>query len=135
MAVATVFFNKSISIIMRVGAMSNVGQFNLVRNDTCPKLKFIIKDCDGNILKPSTDGVSGVNFYLRRSCDDIASNCGHVGTSGLDPENGLWCYSLSAGDISGVGTYFGDLEIIYDNGCSETGFEPIRIYVRDDNKC
>jgi len=114
--------------------LSGIGQIGLVKNDTGPCLTFIIKDCEGNILTPS-DGVSGVNLYLRKSCSDVPSNCGHVGTSGLDPDNGKWVYCLSAGDISGSGTYFGDLEIVFDDGRIETGYEPVRIFVRDSKKC
>lgn len=130
MAAITVYFHRAYEICARVGSMSSSSQINLVQDDTGPKLNFTIKDCEGNVIDA---GVSAVWFHLKRYCG-TKTNCGHEATSGVDPSNGKWSYCLSGGDISGVGTYFGDVEIIYDSGLRETAFESVRVYVRPGNK-
>jgi len=131
MSSISVYFNKMVNICARVGAMSNASQqINLVQNDTGPKLRFTIKDCEGDIIG---SGVSAVLFHLAPFCGS-KTNCGHEATSGVDVANGIYDYCLSGGDISGVGTYYGEVEIIYDSGKVETAFEPVRIAVRATNK-
>lgn len=132
MAKLDVFFYKTVSFCMRVGEVSNARQqITLVKDDTGPKLEFTIKDCDGNVID---SGVSAVLFHLKKYCGD-KTNEGHEATSGIDVGNGIYQYCLVSGDISGVGTYFGDLEIVYDTGRRETGFTPVRVFVRESNKC
>lgn len=127
-----IYFHKYLTIEAVLGRMGCNQTINLVQCDTGPKLNFELKDC--NALTPLT-GVSGVNLYLAQvSCgqtDCSISNEGHEGLSGVDPANGKWTYILQPGDVSGAGTYFGELSVIYDDGSIETSFSPIRIYVRE----
>ena len=128
----TVFFTRIIEICAKVGAMANAsGDLNLVAGDTGPKLRFLLKDCDGNLI---IEGVSGVNFYIKKYCNGC-TNTGHESVSGINVSGGVWQYCLEPGDVSAAGTYFGDLEILYDDGKVETGFSPVRILVRENNKC
>ena len=68
---------------------------------------------------------------LGRSEPVLVPHVGHEGLSGIDPANGKWLYVLKDGDVSGAGTYFGDLTVFYDNGLVETAFQPVRILVRE----
>jgi len=129
MAAIDVYFKQTVQVCVVVGRMSNAS-INLVQNDTGPKLQFTIKDCKGDLI---TEGVSAVSFHLRKFCGD-KTNCGHELTSGVNVAAGLYEYCLSGGDVSAVGTYFGDVEIQYDNGLCETGFEAVRVFVRESNK-
>jgi len=129
MAATDVYFNQTLNVCVVVGRMSN-SSISLVQNDTGPKLQFSIKDCNGD---PITSGVSGVFFHIKKFCGE-KTNTGHELTSGVNVSTGLYEYCLSGGDVSAAGTYFGDVEIQYDNGRCETGFEAVRIFVRQTNK-
>jgi hypothetical protein len=132
MAIIDVFFNRVIDICVRVGSLSNASQqIQLVQGDTGPKLQFTLKDCAGNIID---SGVSGVNFYLKKYCGPCV-NTGHTSVSGVNVSGGLYSYCLVSGDTVSAGTYFGDVEITYDNGKVETGFDAVRILIRKNNKC
>ena len=126
-----VYFNQYVNLCVRVGALSQTGQVALVQGDTGPKLNFTLKNCDGDIL---VSGVSGALFHLRPYCGP-KSNCGHEDmASGVSLGPGVWQYCLEPGDVSIVGSYFGDVEIFYFDGTFETGFEPVRIFVRESNR-
>jgi len=131
-----VYFQKIVNIEAVLGRMGCSKTVNLVQCDTGPKLDFVIKDCDSQTF---LTGVSGVKLYMSRvnGCGDGTcniSNEGHESLSGVDPANGKWTYILQPGDVSGAGTYFGELTVYYDDGSCETGFSPIRIYVRESCK-
>lgn len=127
-----IYFQKYLTITAVLGQMGCSRTINLVQCDTGPKLEFTLKDCDAQTV---LTGVSGVSLYLSRvGCGSehcLISNTGHEGLSGVDPANGKWVYVLQEGDISGAGTYFGDLTVFYDDGLVETAFQPIRIFVRE----
>jgi hypothetical protein len=133
-----VFFQKSLTIEAVVNRMGCNKTINLVQCDTGPKLNFVLKDCDNSSF---LTGVSGVKLFMTRShsgCgsgeDCLISNEGHESLSGVDPSQGKWTYILQEGDVSGAGTYFGELTAYYDDGSCETSFQPIRIFVRESCK-
>lgn len=130
MAAIDVYFEQTAKVCVVVGRMSSSNSINIVQNDTGPKLQFTIKDCNGDVID---SGVSAVSFHLRRYCG-TKTNCGHEQTSGVNVAGGVYEYCLSGGDVSAVGTYFGDVEIQYDDGRCETGFEAVRVFVRESNK-
>jgi hypothetical protein len=127
-----VYFEKILSITAVLGRMGCAKTINLVQCDTGPKLEFTLKDCSNNTI---LSGVSGVSLYLSRvDCGDThcaITNVGHEGLSGINPSAGQWVYVLQDGDVSGAGTYFGDLTVTYDDGLVETAFQPVRIFVRE----
>jgi len=127
------YFNRTVTFDAYVGTMSSNLCFEtpLVAGDTGPRLLFNVKDAAG---APITVSGMAVNLYMRRYGNSTHSNTGHEGCSGLDPSNGIWIYSLQNGDVSAAGTYFADLEIVYDNGVVETAYEAVRMLVRDNNK-
>lgn len=132
LATTTIYFERFYNLFIRMGALSNSGQqINMVQGDTGPILTFFLRDCDGNIIS----NVSGVNFYLKQHCGTgCPSNMGHTQVSGVNVSGGEWRYFFEPGDTSGVGIYFGDLEIVYDSGIVETGFDAVRLNVRKNNK-
>lgn len=127
----SVYFHKVYNIRTVVGMMGSTSVINLVQGDTGPKLCFQVVDCAGD---PIVSGVSAVYFHISQVCGGEKTNCGHEQVSASDPSTGTYCYSLSGGDISGYGSYQGELELLYDNGTTETSFTPIRMFVRESNK-
>ena len=115
-------------IASSMGCTAN--QYGLVQNDTGPQLQFNLKDCDGYAIN-----VSGatVKSFLKHVCATSHINLGHEGCSGVDPVNGVVSYNFLAGDLSGAGTYFGDIQIDYGNGVVETNIEAVRFLVRESN--
>lgn len=131
MSSVMIFFTKIAEIPIRVGELSGASQqIQLVQGDTGPKLRFTLKDCEGNLI---TDGISGVNFYIKQFCSEACTNEGHTAVSGVNVSGGLWQYCLQPGDVSAAGTYFGDVSITYDSGIIETGFDAVRMLVRKAN--
>lgn len=130
-----IYFQKYLSVEAVLGRMGCTKNIYLVQCDTGPKLEFTLKNCENDAI---IAGVSGVNLYLSKvgcsgpDCD--ITNSGHEALSGVDPSSGKWVYSLQSGDISGAGTYFGDLTVIYDDGTCETAYQPIRLTVRESCK-
>lgn len=127
-----VYFDLFYDIIVRIGGLSNSGQqINMVQCDTGAKLTFFLKDCGGNVI---ADGVSGVDFFLKSACGGCP-NAGHTAVSGINVSGGVWRYFFQEGDLSGVGTIFGDVQVTFDDGTHVTGFDSVRILVRRNNKC
>lgn len=126
------FFEPSVSLEIRMGVeMSCQKNIELVQCDTRPNLEFVLKDCQN---AGYLQNVSGVDLFLRRvSCGDescVISNDGHTGLSLVNPSESRWSYSLQSSDTSGAGTYFGDLQITYDDGSRQTASTEIRLTVR-----
>lgn len=101
----------------------------LVAGDTGPRLRFVLKDEAGAAVAVSGAG-SSVSLYLRRHGEDASSNAGHEGCSAFDVPQGQWTYELQAGDVSAAGTYWGDVQVQYEDGRKETAFEAVRFLVR-----
>ena len=133
MLVPVKFHYRVIEVTVAVGRMSNAAiQRTLVQNDTGPILRLELQDSFGKAINLST-GVSGVNFYIRPAHADGHVNVGHEACSGFDLLNGVVDYSFQQGDLSGTGTHFGDVELVYDSGAKETSFDEVRFLVRPSN--
>lgn len=127
-----VVFNRILDIEAMVGRMSNAAfQHELVKDDTGPKLRFHLMDSAGTAMNISGQEVM---FYLKRTGEASHVNVGHEACSGFDMANGIVDYSFVSGDLGNVGTYWGDVQIHYEDGSRETGFESVRFLVRDNNK-
>lgn len=126
-------FQRVLNLDIYVGIMSTNSAFEvpLVQDDTGPKLQFKVQDNAGTPIAVSG---MGVNFYLRGTFDKANGNRGHEACSSVDFSQGLWAYTLQEGDVSAVGTYFGDIEVGYPDGTVETAYEAIRFLVRSHNK-
>ena len=133
MLVPVKFHYRVIEVTVAVGRMSNAAiQRTLVQNDTGPKLRLTLQDSYGNPLN-LVSGVQAVNFYLRPAHADDYVNVGHEACSGFDLANGVVDYAFQQGDLSGTGTHFGDVELVYDSGEKETSFDEVRFLVRPSN--
>ena len=127
-------FKRVVKVEAFFGVMSTNTAFEvpLVAGDSGPKLQFTLLDEDQIPIAVSGVG-SGVSLFLRRFQEHSRSNGGHEGCSGIDVAGGVWTYDLKDGDVSGSGTYFGDVQIRYSNGVVETAFEAVRFLVRPSN--
>ena len=125
-------FQRVIEIEAVVGRMGNAAyQHTLVQNDTGPVIQFACKKVDGSALDLSG---ATVEFLIRRADAESHVNVGHEACSGVDLANGRVAYQFQPGDLSGVGSHFGDLRVIFDSGERETGFDPVRLLVRKSNE-
>lgn len=128
-------FQKTVNLEVYFQTMSSNTAFEipLVVGDTGPVLRInLLEALDTPIL---VSGAGQVNFYMRRFQKSPHTNLGNEACDAVDVANGIWDYHFGAGDVSGgAGTYFGDVEIIFDDGTKETAFEAVRFLVRDNNK-
>lgn|GEM_PF-4978473 len=124
-------FRNVLNLEVQLSVMSNTAhEVPLVQGDTGPRLRFSVKDESGSPIAVSGVG-AGVRLYLRKHGDDGNSNLGHEPCSAFDVAQGEWDYDLQPGDVSAAGTYWGDVEIAFDDGRRETAFEAVRFLVRE----
>lgn len=126
---ATLRGTLSLEVQLSVMGHNTAHEVPLVAGDTGPRLRFAIKDEAGAAVAVSGDGAA-VRLYLRRHGDEHNSNEGHEDCSAFDVAQGQWTYALEASDCSGAGTYWGDVEVQYEDGRKETAMEAVRFLVR-----
>ena len=113
-------------------SMSGNGfEIPLVQGDTGPKIRLTLVDDSGTPVAVS--GAGQVKLYMAQP-GLSHSNAGHEACVAYDAPNGLWDYNLEPGDVSAAGTYFGDIEIEFDDGTIETAPDAVRFMVRENNK-
>jgi hypothetical protein len=119
-----------VPIRIRLGMGCICKDVPMVKNDLGPDLEFNVVDC--NDAPVNLTGKTA-KFFLKRFCLTDAVNALHPDCVITDPANGKAVYKFQPGDLSEVGTYFGDFQVSNVSGYVETAPEAVRITVRDTN--
>lgn len=135
MITVPLLFHRVLTLEAWMGGMSGAGgtgiQNTLVKNDTGPQLKFILKDTEGALI--ATSGLI-VELFLKQYHEETHVNVGHEACSAYSIADAQYVYDLQDGDLSGTGTYFGDVRVTYPSGKKETAYQAVRFLVRDHNQ-
>lgn len=102
----------------------------MVKNDLGPDLEFNVVDCND---QPVDLTGKTAKFFLKRYCLKDAVNVLHPDCTITDALNGKAVYKFQPGDLTEIGTYFGDFQVSNVSGYLETAPEAVRIIVRETN--
>ncbi len=88
--------------------------FNIKRNDTLPTLDVKLKDSATSYMNLNVSGLA-INFSMK----DVETNNIKVSSASasiVDPDTGSVQYQWVYGDTSVAGMYYGEFELVYEDG-------------------